>query len=195
MRIGIDLDGVIFDSELDYRIYSELYDFLELNQNSIRDNNELRFQDRFNWTEEQMKEFFEIFNVKVVKEANFMPGAKQVLKMLKDDGHELVLITARGGLHKIVIDITKDRLKDAGLDIFDRYYWAVETKDDICVNEEIDIMIDDYYKNCQSISNRGVKTIYFKDAESKDIEENENLKVLYNWGEIYRYIKEQEKSN
>ena len=37
------------------------------------------------------------------------------------------------------------------------------------------------------------KTIYLKDAPSFDIKENEYLKVLYNWGEIYRYINEIEK--
>lgn len=34
MRIGIDLDGVIFDSEKEFRVYSELYDMLDLKQNS-----------------------------------------------------------------------------------------------------------------------------------------------------------------
>ena len=32
------------------------------------------------------------------------------------------------------------------------------------------------------------KTIYLKDAPSYDLE-NEYVKMLYNWGEIYRYIK------
>lgn len=30
MKIGIDLDGVIFDSEKEFRVYSELYDLLDL---------------------------------------------------------------------------------------------------------------------------------------------------------------------
>lgn len=30
MKIGIDLDGVIFDSEKLYRVYTELYDMIEL---------------------------------------------------------------------------------------------------------------------------------------------------------------------
>lgn len=28
MKIGIDLDGVVFDSEKEYRVYSELYDII-----------------------------------------------------------------------------------------------------------------------------------------------------------------------
>ena len=76
------------------------------------------------------------------------------------------------------------------MDIFDKYYWATENKDDVCIKENIDIMIDDFYKKCESIANKKIKTIYLKDAPSYDLEENEYIKVLYNWGEIYRYIKE-----
>ena len=57
MKIGIDLDGVVFDSEKEFRIYSELYDIIELKQNSKINNKELRFQDRFNWTENEIKDF------------------------------------------------------------------------------------------------------------------------------------------
>ena len=124
-----------------------------------------------------------------------MPGTKTVLKKLKEDGHELIVITARGGTYKEAINITKDKLKEDGLDIFDKYYWAVEDKSQICVNENIDVMIDDFYKNCQSIADCGIKTIYLKDAPSKELEESKYIKTLYNWGEIYRYIKELEKEN
>lgn len=51
-------------------------------------------------------------------------------------------------------------------------------------------MIDDYYKKCESIAMSKIKTIYLKDAPSYNLEENENIKILYNWGEIYRYIYE-----
>ena len=51
-------------------------------------------------------------------------------------------------------------------------------------------MIDDFCDKCKSIANSKIKTIYLKDAPSYDLEENEYIKVLYNWGEIYRYIKE-----
>ena len=43
MKIGIDLDGVVFDSEKKFRVYSELYDMIDLKQNSKVDNRELRF--------------------------------------------------------------------------------------------------------------------------------------------------------
>ena len=190
MKIGIDLDGVIFDSEKEFRVYSELYDMIDLKKNSKLDNKQLRFQDRFKWTQEETKGFLNKYHKQIIVESNFMPGVKRVLNLLKQDGHSLILITARGGINKDMIKITEERLKQSKMDIFDKYYWATENKDEICIKENIDIMIDDFYKICESIANKKIKTIYLKDAPSYDLEENEYIKILYNWGEIYRYIKD-----
>ena len=88
-----------------------------------------------------------------------------------------------------MIKITEERLKETGMNIFDKYYWATENKDEVCIKENVDIMIDDFCKNCENIANSKIKTIYLKDAPSYNLEENKYIKVLYNWGEIYRYIK------
>ena len=193
MKIGIDLDGVVFDSEKEYRVYSELYDVRDLKKNSKINNQELKFQKRFRWTEEEIQGFIEKYHKQIVVESNYMPGAKEVLKLLKAEGHLLVLITARGGINKDMIKITEERFKNEGMEIFDKFYWATENKDEVCVKEHIDIMIDDSYDKCKSIAKSKIKTIYLKDAPSYDLEENDYIKVLYNWGEIYRYIKELEK--
>ena len=190
MKIGIDLDGVVFDSEKEFRVYSELYDMIDLKQNSKTDDRELKFQDRFQWTGKETEDFLKKYHKQIIEESNFIPGVKRILKLLKEDGHSLVLITARGGLNKDMIKITEERLKENGMDIFDKYYWATENKDEVCQRENIDIMIDDSCKNCENIANSKIKTIYLKDAPSYNLEENKYIKVLYNWGEIYRYIKE-----
>ena len=192
MKIGIDLDGVVFDSEKEFRVYSELYDMIDLKQNSKTDNRELKFQDRFQWTEKQTKDFLKKYHKQIIEESNFIPGVKKILTLLKEDGHSLILITARGGLNKDMIKITEERLKENGMYIFEKYYWATENKDEVCQKENIDIMIDDFCKNCENIASSKIKTIYLKDAPSYDLEENKYIKVLYNWGEIYRYIKEME---
>ncbi len=195
MKIGVDLDGVIFDSEKLYRVYAELYDILELKRNSIVENREVKFQQRYNWTQEEIDYFFSKYQKEILTDAPFMPGAIKVLKMLKEEGHELIVITARGGTDRKSIDLTKQILKDNNMDIFDKYYWITENKDEICVQEKVDLMIDDSNIKCKSISDRGIKTIYFKDAPNFEMKENENLKTLYNWGEVYRYIKEEMNAN
>ena len=119
-----------------------------------------------------------------------MTSAKKVLELLKKDGHSLILITARGTLNKEMIKISENILKKNRMYIFEKYYWATENKDEVCEKENIDIMIDDSYKKCKSVANKNIKTIYLKDAPSYNLDENEYIKVLYNWGEIYRYINE-----
>ena len=190
MKIGIDLDGVVFDSEKEFRVYSELYDMLDLKQNSKINNKELKFQSRFKWTKEDIDGFLNKYHKQIIVESNFMPGVKRILKLLKEDGHTLILITARGGMNRDMIKVTEERLQQNEMNIFDKYYWATENKDEVCVKENVDIMIDDFCDKCKSIANSKIKTIYLKDAPSYDLEEKEYIKVLYNWGEIYRYIKE-----
>lgn len=192
MRIGIDLDGVVFNSEEELRVYSELYDLIELKQNSKKDNSELKFQERFDWTEENIQDFLGKHHMRIIKTASYKPGAIEVLNLLKEEGNTLIMITARGGLNKDIIEVTNKRLKKDNMYIFDKYYYQAENKEEVCIKEKVDVMIDDYYRNCMAVASVGIKTIYFKAAPSHEVEESENIKVLYNWGEIYRYIKELE---
>lgn len=85
MKIGIDLDGVIFDTEKEFKTYAEIYDFVDLKQNKRLDNMEFRFQDRFDWSQDEEKGFFKRYHKQIIQEANYLPGAKRVLKMLKQD--------------------------------------------------------------------------------------------------------------
>ena len=190
MKIGIDLDGVVFDTEKDFRVYSEIYDIVELKRNSKINEKELTFQKRFKWSESEIEDFFQKYHKKILEESNYMPGAQSVLKMLKQEGHELIIITARGGIDKRAIEWTEKRLKDDNMEIFDKYYYEVSNKVEVCKKENIDVMIDDSNSKCKKVSESQIKTIYLKDSPSYELEENENLKILYNWGEIYRYVKD-----
>lgn len=189
MKIGIDLDGVIFDSEKLYRIYSELYDMQDLNKNSLINNQAVRFQDRYSWSENEANGFIKKYHRKITESSNVMPGAKDIIPLLKQEGDTLIVITARGKINKDLIPVTIERLKENNLDIFEKYYWGVDNKEEICKQENIELMIDDSNINCEKIANSHIHTIYLKDAPSFDVQESEYLKVLYNWGEIYRYIK------
>jgi hypothetical protein len=106
----------------------------------------------------------------------------------------LIIITARGGLIKQMKNAAEERLNEKDL-IFDKYYWAIRDKNEICKQEKIDIMIDDYYKTCKQISDEKIKTLYLRESASYELEENEYLKEVHNWGEIYRYIHELEENN
>lgn len=51
-KIALDLDGVVFDSENLYRVYTEIYDTDNNKKDTIIDNSQRIFQKRYNWSQE-----------------------------------------------------------------------------------------------------------------------------------------------
>ncbi len=188
MKIGIDLDGVVIDSETTFRTYEEIFDIDVLKGNNLINKEEPKFQARYNWTNEQEKEFIEKYFMTVSKESNLMSGFIGIYNLLKEQGHEFVVITARGGFIKEMKDDAIRLLEENNIK-FDKYYWNVEDKLEICKNEKVEIMIDDDWKIIKRLADNKVKTLYFRDTNLMKLEENEYIKEVNNWGEIYRYIK------
>lgn len=197
MKIGIDLDGVVIDSETTFRTYEELYDLLVLKGNNLIDREEPKFQARYNWTKEQQKDFTDKFFLQVSKESNLMSGFVVAYKYLKERGHEFVVITARGltpdgNFMKEMEDDAKRVLNEQNI-VFDKYYWGQGDKLDVCQKENIDIMIDDDWRIIERLSSNNIKTLYFRDTNLKKIKENKFVKEVNNWGDICRYILENTK--
>ena len=188
MKIGIDLDGVVIDSETTFRTYEEIFDIDTLKGNNLINKEEPKFQSRYNWTQNQEKEFIKKYFLKVSKESNLMSGFIGVYNLLKEQGHEFVVITARGGFIEEMKDDAIRLLEENNIK-FDKYYWKVEDKLEICKNEKVDIMIDDDWKIINKLANNQVKTLYFRDTNLMKLEENEYITEVNNWGEIYRYIR------
>ena len=189
MKIGIDLDGVVIDSETTFRTYEEIFDIDILKGNNLVNKEEPKFQARYNWTDEQKQEFIDKYFLKISKESNLMSGFIGVYNLLKSQGHEFVVITARGGFVEEMKDDAIRLLEENDIK-FNKYYWKVEDKLEICKNEKVDIMIDDDWKIIKKLADNHIKTLYFRDTNLTKLEENEYIKEVNNWGEIYRYIKE-----
>ena len=186
LKIGIDLDGVVFDSETTYRTYEEIFD-MKKNRNTLVNREEPRFQKRYDWSEEDKQEFIREYFMEVSKNSPIMAVFKPVYELLIKEDIELICITARGGfLEEMKVDA--QRILDENNIKFDKIYWKQNDKLSICKKENIDIMIDDYYEIVKEISDNKINTLYFRDTNIKKLEENEYLKEVNNWGDIYRYI-------
>lgn len=191
MKIGIDLDGVVIDSEKLFRIYEEIFAIEELENNKIVDIREPKFQSRYNWSEEEQNKFIDKYFMEVAKTNTIMPGFVPIYNRLKEE-NEFIVITARGGFIKEMKDEAIRVLKE-NIIKFDKYYWKQDDKLDVCKKENIDIMIDDDYKIIEKLSSNGIKTLYFRDVNLKKLKENDNIKEVNNWGDIYRYFCERRK--
>lgn len=193
MRIAIDLDGVIFDTERNFRVLCEIYDADNYKQSSVINNSILNLQDRYSWSKEESGEFYanNIFHIE--ETSNFIPGAIHVLRLLKKMKHELYIISAKGIFSEKQIEISKRRLMENGLDIFKKYIFKAENKAKYIKKYNIDIMIDDNLDICDKLKNV-CNVLYLKDAPSKDANDSK-ITTVYNWGEIYRYIKNKGENN
>ena len=189
MKIGIDLDGVVIDSETTFRTYEEIFDIDTLKGNNLINREEPKFQARYNWTKEQEEEFIKKYFLKVSKESNLMSGFLGVYNLLKQQGHEFVVITARGGFIKEMKDDAIRLLEENNIK-FDKYYWMIDDKLEIKKKKKVDIMIDDDWRIIKKLADNKIKTLYFRDTNLVKLEENEFIKEVNNWGDIYRYMGE-----
>lgn len=189
MKIGIDLDGVVFNTQAQWNVDAELYDYLKVKKNNVVNKEEPRIEERYNWAKKEKTNFInKYFDI---SEFPLVPGAKEVLNMLKKDGHELIVITARGklvnGKEYALNKIKKEKL------LFDKLYFEQHDKLKACLKENIDVMIDDNYHICENIAKNGISVLYFHSMDRKHIRNKKNLTEIYNWGEAYRYITEKSK--
>ena len=190
IKIGVDLDGVVFDSETTFRVYEEIFD-IDKNQNKLTDRSEAKYQQRYSWSEEERKEFEKYWR-EISQSSGLMSGFKKVYQRLKEDGVELIAITARGlngsgNEFQFMEDDAKRILTENGI-VFDKYYWKQKDKLEVCLKENVDFMIDDDYRIISKIAEHKIKTMYFRDTGIKKLEENEYIKEVNNWGDVYRII-------
>ncbi len=189
MKIGIDLDGVVIDSENVWRVYEEIFAIEDLKGRKLFDKEEPKYQGRYDWSKEEQELFNQKYLLKAAKECNLKPGFLEIYKKIKNLGYEIVVITSRG--------VLLDELKDDAINIleknsivFDKYYWNINNKLEICKQENIDVMIDDDYKIIEQLSKNNIKTLYFRDVNLKKLPQSEYIYEVNNWGDIYRYFKE-----
>lgn len=189
MNIGIDFDGVLFDTETMFRAYSEIYN-LQINGGEMIAPEELKLQKRYNWTQKQISKFFNKYLVEIQETAPVMPCAKIVLDILSKK-HNLYAITSRGDINEKEIEITNKRLETEKI-VFNDIIYKAGNKLDICKKYNIDLMIDDLYDNVEFLSNNGIKCLYYRDIVLKFLN-NKNVKEVRNWGDILKEVTLMEK--
>lgn len=180
MNIGIDLDGVLFDSEAMFRSYSQIFDILN-NGGGIVDKEELKVQKRYSWGKELTEQFINETVIKYHQTSQVMPFAKQVIDAIKKH-NKIFVITSRGLVHKDEVETTKKRLMAENFE-FEKIIFSVENKLEACRELNIDLMIDDLYEHVECLSENGIKCFYFRDIVLKSLNK-ENVIEVRNWGDI-----------
>ena len=190
MKLAIDVDGVIYDTQKYIMVYSEIFDVDVLKRNSLVDKNGFWTSYRYNWTEEEERKFSECIR-EISEKANLVPGAKLVINKLQKLGVEMVVITARGDVqfedNEQMIETTNRRFKEDNLK-FQKVLYRQLDKIEACKNEKVDFMIDDSPIVCEQTSKAGIKTIFLRNSGVRSVEPNPNVTEVSDWGEVYRVI-------
>lgn len=193
MRIGIDIDGVLTDIEkwqLDYgsKFYYENYNKEIINPKGYETNeifnSDIECDDQF-WNK-----YFKDYSINV----EVRKFADEVISKLKQDAYEIYIITARGSFlshsAKIMTKEENEQIVKQWLNKNNIYYddiiFSPEDKLDICINNNIDIMIEDKVDNIDKISTK-IPVICFN-AGYNEICKGNNIYRAYSWYDIYNII-------
>ena len=193
MRIGIDIDGVFTNLRRFHIDYGSKYCF----ENGINISYNLNYYDiasTFGITKDQEKDFWNKYLEFYAREEKIRPFAKEVIDKLKEDGNEIYIITARwladreDEIGENMRNITKNWLYENGIK-YDKLIFTKSSKLQYCMDNKIDIMIEDDTKNIKELSTK-IPVICYDAEYNRDCKGN-NIIRCYSWYDIYMKIKEQ----
>ena len=187
MRIGIDLDDTITKTDEILFKYAKKYNEEEKILFKIN-RGEWDWNKAFGWDEEKCETFFSRYLKKIFEEAEIKENAKEKINALKNDGNKIIIITARDTKSlKEVHKVCENWLINNKVNV-DKIVVDGEDKAQKCLENKIDIFIDDNVYNCESVyKNLKIPVLLMDSRYNKDYQ-NSNIKRVYNWNEIYNEI-------
>jgi len=189
MRIGIDIDNVITNTN-EY-IIKKAKKYNKDNNIEFKEKEDaISVKDMFSWTDEIKKDFENQYLRQMNKEVTCKEEVNEILSKLKEENNEIILITRRGKEHyPDCREITLKWLKENKI-IYDKLISDIREKGKKCVEEKIDIFIDDEPLHCNQVKKEGIKVLMFASIFNKKCNE---YKRISDWKELYNTIKSYEK--
>lgn len=183
MRIGIDIDDTITNTwETVMPYYSKIYG---ISTSKLKVSNPYYQAIKDKITPEQYYQTIKLILQNTIQYVELKPDVIRVIKKLHDSGNEIIFITSRSTMDIIKpYETTEKYLKKHNI-YYDKLIVGQERKDLTCLNEKIDIFIDDSNKHCDQVANVGIKVLMFETAYNSN--NNKHLHVK-SWQEIADYL-------
>ena len=197
MNIGIDIDDTISETFETLLAYSQKYTIEDLKRESnINMNgdftNNLYIEDANGWNELEGQKFWDKYYGDILKGVNIKKFASDVIRNFKKKGHNIYLITARWDIPNISTkQITENWLIKNNI-MYDKLFMNASDKLQLVKENNIDLFIDDSYKNCKKVSeNANTKVYMMTSMVNKDLEDK-TIKRVFSWPEIDNLINKEE---
>lgn len=188
MKIGVDIDNVLsnFSEELlrEYIIHDK-----EINGNGIVNKNEY-IRKKFNWTDEEEKKFYKENIERISTNLKPIKNCAKYIRKLKERGFEIYIVTGReNGDYSDPYNMTVNWLKKYNI-YYDKIFFVNaknnHSKTEVCLENNISIMIDDSKRLCLDMIKHGITTFIIDTPYNKDVDGSVRV---HNWKEIYENIK------
>lgn len=186
MKIGIDIDDTVMNTFDVIEEAARYFDKYFLENKGYQDITKYDFHERFYWTSEEKKAFFNYFRKnKLYLKAKPKGDALYYLEKLYNEGYEIYFLTRRKKDEKLdILSITKKDLISKGFKFTDCYI-GLSKKGEACKSLGIDVFIDDAVIQIEDVNNYGIKTILVDNWYNK---EYKGLRAK-NFQEIYNIIR------
>ena len=188
MRIGIDVDNVLsnFNEEL-LKAFLK-HDKTLRNKGIINKEADFITKGMFDWSKDELDDFYYSNIEKIAKNLKVIDKAPEYIKKLKEDGHEIYIISGRdNGEYSNPYEMTEKWLKLNDIEynklILTNAYNSIE-KAKICISNNINLMIDDSTTVCNEIQNSGINCLLMDTLYNR---KNNDFKRVNSWQEIYEY--------
>ena len=189
MRIGIDIDDTLTDvqdklTDAAFQYAKSLNKIKNNKVNQISDsgNDGSIYQKLFDFSYEELKYFLGPIQEEITNNALPRDYCVDIIKKLHDEGNEIYIITARDEeFHDNPYKQSREWLRKNNI-YFDKLIVNARDKGKVCVENNIDLFIDDNLKNCKDVLNYGIESITICN------DNKEGIKNYNNWKEIYNFI-------
>lgn len=196
MRIGVDIDGVLND----YAEWRSSCGFKFCCDNNIdRGFNPYTYmlEDQFDLTDEENYKFWKEYIFDLMVSIPTRPYSGKVLSLLKDMGHEIVILTARDNRfltnqYADTMNFYIEEWLNKNSIPYDEIIAGVGNKLDKCIKNKLDVMIEDKASNVEKISD--VIPVLCFDAPYNLSVNKDNVTRVYSWYQIYKYFLDLEKN-
>ena len=195
MRIGVDIDGVLND--IGQWHYSCGFKFCIDNhiQRGFHPH-EYMIEKQFELTDEENYKFWREYIFDLMVSIPTRPYAGNILKILKEMGHEIVILTARDNRYLTnqyanTMNFYVEEWLHKNNIPYDEIVAGPGKKKDKCIKHKLDIMIEDKASNVLEISNV-IPVLCFDAPYNLGIVKN-NVHRVYSWYQIYQYFLLKEK--
>ncbi|MCL2046157.1 MAG: hypothetical protein FWG88_07210 [Oscillospiraceae bacterium] len=201
MKIGIDIDGVLTDIHGFHRRHAPEY-FMRKYQRMTIDDSLYDVQEMFGCPPKEFRSYWKRHWIRYVINEPARKDAGQIVRKFLDDGHTIYIISKRAYAYQKSI---KGRLMRAFVrnwlyrndinyeEVIFCDHNAPESKRAVCLEKDLDVMIDDDPENISVIA-PVAKVICYDAPYNRDCR-GENILRAIDWNTVYMLVSNMDNNN